>query len=169
MTDVKVAGPRPSLAPPAPFSFPSPKTSGATAWVPGDRARWTNRYRRILLASDLASVTLAVAVAHLARFGVAPEFMSGGGPSVNISYLVVSTGIWAAWMLALAVYRTRDPKIIGAGMDEYNRVVSSTVIVMGLIAMFCLAFQVDISRAYFAHAVCLMVVSSKIKKKVNKI
>ena len=152
MTDVKVAGPRPGLAPPAAFSFPSPKSSGASAWVPGDRARWNSRYRRILLAFDLVAVTLAVAVAHLARFGVEPEFMSGGGPSVNISYLVVSTGIWAAWMMALAVYRTRDPRVIGAGVDEYKRVVSSTVIVMGLIAMFCLAFQVDISRAYFALA-----------------
>ncbi len=152
MTDVKVAGPRPSLAPPAPFSFPVPQTSGASAWAPGDRARWTNKYRRILHVSDLAAVTLAVTVAHLARFGVAPEFMAGGGSGVNISYLAVSTGIWAAWLLALTVYRTRDPRIIGAGVDEYKRVISSTVIVMGLIAMFCLAFQVDISRLYFAVA-----------------
>ncbi|MDN3481479.1 sugar transferase [Arthrobacter sp. APC 3897] len=152
MTDVRVAGPRPIQAPPAPFTFPSHKSSGASALATGDRARWISRYRRILRVFDLAAVTLAVSVAHLARFGVAPEFMSGGGPAVNISYIAVSTGIWAAWLLSLAAYRTRDPRILGAGVDEYKRVISSTVILMGLIAVFCLVFQVDISRGYFALA-----------------
>ena len=152
MTDVKDAGPRLNLdlGLPANFTFPSFKSFGSAERLAGDGARWTNRYRRILLAFDLAAVTLAVAVAHLARFGVAPQYMSGG--RVNISYLAVSTGIWAAWVAALAVYRTRDARIVGTGVDEYKRVISSTVIVMGLIAVFCLAFQVDISRGYFALA-----------------
>ena len=113
--------------------------------------RSTNRYRKILLTFDVGVLTLAVAVAHLARFGTSAEYMSGGG-ALDISYLAVSVGIWVAWLTSLTVHRTRDARIAGSGADEYKRVINSTVIVMGLIAMFCLIFQVDISRGYFALA-----------------
>lgn len=152
MTEVKVAPARLDLTLREPVVFPN-----FNSFVPaGQRlasnsARWTNRYRKILLAFDLGVVTLAVLVAHLTRFGVEARYMSGSG-ALNISYAAVSAGIWAAWLMSLAVYRTRDSRIVGTGVDEYRRVVSSTVIVIGLIAVFCLAFQVDIARGYFALA-----------------
>ena len=55
-------------------------------------------------------------------------------------------------MFALGAYRTRDPRIVGIGVDEYKRVVSATVALLGVLAMLCLLFQVDIARSYFALA-----------------
>ncbi|WP_341393948.1 sugar transferase [Arthrobacter sp. G119Y2] len=153
MTEVKDAGVRlDHPRPVAPTPFPNFKTfTPAAKRLSSESLRSTNRYRKILLGFDVVVLTAAVAAAHLARFGMATEYMSGGG-ALDISYLVVSVGIWAAWLTALAVHRTRDPRIAGTGADEYKRVINSTVIVMGLIAMFCLVFQVDISRGYFAVA-----------------
>lgn len=151
MTDLKDAGLRPKRALPSTISPHAFKLAGPAGRQASDGVRWTNKYRKILHVSDLVSVTLAVTLAHLTRFGVGTEYMTGGG-RLNIPYLAVSAGIWMAWMSSLAVYRTRDARIVGSGVDEYKRVISSTVIVMGLIAVFCLTFQVDISRGYFALA-----------------
>ncbi|MCC9197988.1 sugar transferase [Arthrobacter sp. zg-Y820] len=152
MTEVKDAPARLDLTLPVPFTFPDYKSfTPVRRRLASDSVRETNRYRKILLAFDLAVVTSAVAVAHLTRFGVETQYMSGGG-NLNIPYIAVSAGIWAAWAVSLAIYRTRDARIVGTGADEYRRVTSATVVVMGLIAVFCLALQVDIARGYFALA-----------------
>lgn len=151
MTEVKDAPARLDLTLPVPVTFPNFKSFSPVRRLASDSVRGTNRYRKILLAFDLAVVTLAVAVAHLTRFGVETQYMSGGG-NLNISYIAVSVGIWAAWAASLSVYRTRDARIVGTGADEYRRVTSATVVVIGLIAVFCLALKVDIARGYFALA-----------------
>ena len=153
MTELQDSGVRLDPAPSVtPVQFPN-----FSSFRPGvqrassESLRFSGRYRKILLTFDAGVLVLAVAAAHLARFGLSAEYLTGADNL--ISYLAVSAGIWAAWMTSLALHRTRDSRFAGSGVEEYKRVISSTVIVMGLIAMFCLVFQVDISRGYFALAV----------------
>ena len=155
MTEVKDAGFRldllgPAKPKPTPVHFPEFKNfrRPAAPNVSNESRRSSKRYGRTLLAFDVAVLTAAVALAHLIRFGTAAESMPAEGR--NIPYFVVSGCIWAAWLTSLSVHRSRDVRMAGTGTDEYKRVVNATVTIMGLAAMFCLVFQLEISRGYFA-------------------
>jgi exopolysaccharide biosynthesis polyprenyl glycosylphosphotransferase len=56
------------------------------------------------------------------------------------------------WLSALAGFRTRSPRIIGTGVEEYQRVVSASFWTFGAIAMVTLLLKVDIARGYLAVA-----------------
>lgn len=116
----------------------------------GEGTRWSNKYRRILVASDVCVILAVALIAQVARFGLDEARVAVGW--LDVGYLQISVLIAAAWMFALGAYRTRDPRIVGIGVDEYKRVVSATVALLGVLAILCLLFQVDIARSYFALA-----------------
>ncbi|GAB92323.1 sugar transferase [Gordonia rhizosphera] len=104
--------------------------------------------------TDAAMVISAVFLAQWIRFGSSgePDHFGGvGGPPV----LVVSLLLIAAWLVALRVYQTLDHRIIGAGPQEYSRVVTACFSVFGLLAILVLAFRLEVSRGYFALALPL--------------
>jgi exopolysaccharide biosynthesis polyprenyl glycosylphosphotransferase len=104
----------------------------------------------VLAVSD-ASVIFSVAfAAHMPWFGLDAAPVAVGW--FDVGYLQISLLIAVAWVLALGAYRTRDPRIVGIGVDEYKRVISATVSLLGILAMVCLVFHVDIARSYFALA-----------------
>jgi exopolysaccharide biosynthesis polyprenyl glycosylphosphotransferase len=55
----------------------------------------------------------------------------------------------------LAAYRTRSPRIIGAGVEEYRRVFSATLATVGVIAVGLMIFRPDYARGYLAVALPL--------------
>jgi exopolysaccharide biosynthesis polyprenyl glycosylphosphotransferase len=112
--------------------------------------RWRNKYRRMLAVSDVFVIFAVAVVSHVARLGFGGARVTVG--SFGIGYFQMALLIAAAWMLALGAYRTRDPRIVGVGVDEYKRVVSATVALVGVLAMVCLVFQLEIARSYFALA-----------------
>jgi exopolysaccharide biosynthesis polyprenyl glycosylphosphotransferase len=135
------------------FGFPrvaTPQLLRHGARVVGAGTRWSNKYRRVLAVSD-ASVIFSVAfIAHAVRFGLNEARVAVGW--FDVGYFHVSLLIAVAWILALGAYRTRDPRIVGIGVDEYKRVISATVALLGILAMVCLVAQIDIARSYFALA-----------------
>jgi exopolysaccharide biosynthesis polyprenyl glycosylphosphotransferase len=118
--------------------------------VVGEGTRWSNKYRRMLAISDVCVIFSVTLIAQMARFGLDEARVAVGW--FDVGYLQISILIAAAWMVALRAYRTRDPRIVGIGVDEYKRVVSATVALLGVLAMLCLLFQVAIARSYFALA-----------------
>ncbi|MFE4228290.1 sugar transferase [Arthrobacter sp. NPDC056886] len=120
------------------------------ARVLGEGTRWSNRYRRLLAVSDVCVIFSVALIAQTARFGLDEARVTVGW--FDVGYFQISVLISAAWMFALGAYRTRDPRIVGIGVDEYKRVVSATVALLGILAMLCLLFHVDIARSYFALA-----------------
>lgn len=110
----------------------------------------------MLAITDVFVVSSVAVVAQVARFGLEDAHVTVG--SFGIGYFQISLLIAAAWTLTLSAYRTRDPRIVGIGVDEYKRVISATVALLGVLAMVCLVFQVDIARMYFALAFPLGVV-----------
>src|SRR5262245_4930504 len=96
------------------------------------RSVWKRRYERALRVSDVAVVSSAGALSQLLRFGSVPcrEWLI-----FHLGLLVVSTVVAVIWVLFLTIYRTRAPKILGAGLEEYQRVSAATVSAFGAIAI----------------------------------
>lgn len=141
-----------ALAPPA-FPFPDFKAARLGLWSssPREGIRWANKYRHLLVAADALVIASVTAAAHITRFGLSTaNSVAIGG--IAVGYLQVSIAIAMAWMLALGVYKSRDTRIVGVGIDEYRRVVSATAMLLGLIALGCFILDINIARGFFAIA-----------------
>ena len=60
-----------------------------------------------------------------------------------------------SWLAMLAAYRTRSPRIVGAGVEEYRRVFSATLATVGIIAVALMIFRPEYARGYLAVALPL--------------
>jgi exopolysaccharide biosynthesis polyprenyl glycosylphosphotransferase len=144
-----------TMALPAPtFMFPDFKAAKLGRVADSSRregVRWANKYRRLLIAADVLVIAAVTAAAHLTRFGLSTASVVEVG-SFRIDYLQISVAIAAAWMVALGVYKSRDTRIVGIGIDEYRRVVSATAMLLGLIALFCFVLNIGVARGFFALA-----------------
>lgn len=112
------------------------------------RAVWERQYVDRLRVTDVAIVIAAVAAAQLIRFGE----LHVGGTKTFASYTGVSIALAAIWIAFLAIFRTRSPRVIGNGAEEYRRLVSATFRLFGVVAILSLLFKVDIARLYLAIA-----------------
>ncbi len=74
----------------------------------------------------------------------------GLGGSEHLRYTLISIVLAVLWLSFLAINRTRSPRVVGSGPEEYRRVVTSTVRLFGLIAMGSLLLKFDLGRGYLA-------------------
>lgn len=111
------------------------------------RRVWEHQYIDRLRVTDLVVVVAAVALAQLIRFG---ELRTES--TAMLSYTGVSVALAGLWIAFLAIFRTRSPRVIGNGAEEYRRIVSATFRLFGLIAILSLLFKIDIARLYLAIA-----------------
>ncbi len=110
---------------------------------------WQRGYSRRLVAVDLLGVVLAVGLAQWLRFGALP----GTTPTYQYwNYTAVSLAIGVGWMLALSINRSRSPRVIGTGAEEYRRVWLATLSVFGGVAIMSMVFKLDIARGYLMIA-----------------
>lgn len=116
----------------------------------GTRWAWQTSYIRGLFWTDAVVVVLAVLLAHIVRFG--HENLLTMDPVSTLNYTLISAGLAVAWLVNLRLFRTRSRRVIGAGYDEYQRVVSSTLRLFGFIAIVALVFQLELARGYLAIA-----------------
>ena len=145
--DVRRGGP--VALPEESFVFPSFTTRRAFSGAGQPRSAaeaWNRKYSRIITAMDAVVVFGAALTGHLVWFGLTPAPLYIG--SLATTYLVVSPVVGCAWMLALHVYRSRDPRITGIGTDEYKRVINASVVLLGVLALVSVVFQFDLSRGY---------------------
>lgn len=113
---------------------------------------WHLCYSRRLMGVDLVAITVAVGAAQWLRFGSLPS----EAMAYHLRhYSVVSVLIAALWLVALTIYRTRSPRVIGSGVEEYRRIWTSTLFVFGLIAILSLLFKLDLARGYLVIALPL--------------
>src|SRR4051812_18758248 len=95
-----------------------PKTRVASTDLDFSHTPWQLGYSRRLLATDTVVLMAATLLAAVLRFGaVSDDSNSFGG--VPPLYFVGGVAIAVMWSAMLAVSRTRDPRIIGRGADEY--------------------------------------------------
>ena len=92
--------------------------------VRGRMPVWQQAYALRLIGVDVAGILLAVGLAQWLRFGGLSESVSAYR---SVDYTVVSFAIAALWLSALAINRSRSPRIIGSGAEEYRRVWLATL------------------------------------------
>jgi exopolysaccharide biosynthesis polyprenyl glycosylphosphotransferase len=72
-----------------------------------------------------------------------------------VSPQLIGVGMAVTWFVSLALFRSRDTKIVGSDNAEYQRVLNSSITVLGLLALASLYFKVDVSRLYVTEVVVI--------------
>ncbi|WP_405471747.1 sugar transferase [Paenarthrobacter ilicis] len=132
---------------------PAPSVTQPSAAVPSDRAAvpsdlsatssdkvrkpWTLVLTHSLRLADTVLVAAAVTAGMLLDTA---RNTSDAGPVVHLAIALL---LGAAWMAALEIYRTRDPKVLGIGPEEYKRVLSATVRVFGFLALLAVIVRIE--------------------------
>jgi exopolysaccharide biosynthesis polyprenyl glycosylphosphotransferase len=114
----------------------------------GGRSDWEQRYTSYLRITDAIVVCGAVLLAQYVRFGSTPAADS----LVTHFETAYSAVLAVIWLAALAGLRTRSPKHIGAGIEEYRRVTAASFWTFGVVAMAELLMKLEVSRGYLAVA-----------------
>ena len=113
-----------------------------------ERTRWQRRYVATLQITDCLVVCTAVALAQLVRFGptlTPPGYLEYYVPAFSVLFAIV-------WLVALAGFHSRSPRLIGTGIEEFRRVVAASFWTFGAIAIVTLLLKIDIARGYLAVA-----------------
>ena len=111
-------------------------------------AHWEGPYALRLLVTDVAVVTAAVMLAQYVRFGYPPVPDDSASTQLT-GFSLLFIGLWLA---ALAIFRTRSPRVVGSGIDEYRRVLSASFWTFGAVAIGTLLLRLEIARGYLAVA-----------------
>ena len=112
------------------------------------RSKWQGGHVAKLRITDFLVVLAAVSLAQFVRFG-ASSFLPSSAMYV---VPVFSLSFTMAWLLALGAFRTRSPRLVGTGVEEYRRVITASFWTFGAIAIVTLLLKIDIARGYLAVA-----------------
>ncbi|NKR46653.1 exopolysaccharide biosynthesis polyprenyl glycosylphosphotransferase [Rhodococcus hoagii] len=115
------------------------------------RSVWQRRYVAALWLLDALVVGIAVGIAQLARFGTETTVVSTAAIS-GMTYTATSVALVLLWLSMLTIHRTRSPRVIGNGAEEYRRIVVATLQLFGLVAIVSMLFHLEIARGYLAIA-----------------
>ncbi|MBL0887530.1 sugar transferase [Myceligenerans indicum] len=114
----------------------------------GAAARWQDGVTMRALVYDLLAVSLGVGLGYFLRFDRAVEvdlLEPRGG-----LYVLVSVVLVEGWLLALGLSGSRRQEVIGAGHEEYLRVVRASFGLFGIVAVACFVAKFDLARSYVA-------------------
>jgi exopolysaccharide biosynthesis polyprenyl glycosylphosphotransferase len=131
------------------------------------RKAWRSSYVRALVAGDLVVLVASFAAAQVARFGWGLEVQASANGQ-HVGYPAVGAILAVLWWLSLHVHRTRDPRIIGHGAEEYRRVAVATFRAFAVLALASVAFKLDASRLYLAIAFPLGLTGLLLVRKVAR-
>ncbi len=141
----------------APVVAPLPTVSEPSAadllpqQPPSAAPRWHQEYVRRLAVTDTVAVVVALAGAQLVRFGVqgfSVNTRALDGELSEFSYTLVSVMLGVLWLASLSLYRTRGPRMVGEGAEEYRRLADASLRLFGLVAIVALVFRMDFARGY---------------------
>ncbi|SDP25024.1 Undecaprenyl-phosphate galactose phosphotransferase, WbaP/exopolysaccharide biosynthesis polyprenyl glycosylphosphotransferase [Arthrobacter sp. ok909] len=110
---------------------------------------WRTRSSRRLGVVDAFVVVWAVVGAFIIRFGVEPDFVVAGQ---EFNYAWLSVALAVVWWSMLGAWNSRQPRVLGAGPDEYKRVAAASLWLFGLIAIVSYVLRVDTARGYVGVA-----------------
>ncbi|MDQ1589026.1 MAG: hypothetical protein QOJ77_2191 [Microbacteriaceae bacterium] len=152
---IPITGHVPALRRLRPF-WSGPSGTPRTAAAVSSERTWARHYRARLRLTDATVIVVSISGAFFARFGFDDPNARIDGQ--NTGYWSVSIVIAVAWLSALGVAHTRDSRVVGMGVTEYKRVVNSSALAFGLLAIAFVVGKVDIARGYFVLALPIGVV-----------
>ncbi|PZE86209.1 sugar transferase [Curtobacterium sp. MCBD17_032] len=106
-----------------------------------------------MAVTDVLVLVVAFAVAHAVRFPGTSFPLRSGAPGWVVAPLTV-----ALWATLLTTMRTRDPRVLGLGGDEYRRLCTAGLTTGGVLAVVAFLFDLQIARGYVAVAFPLAIV-----------
>ena len=120
------------------------------AYAAGAKAASSTRarkraYTRMLVSLDVIVITLSVLGGYLARF-------QGYPTGTGVPYIPVGVGLILLWLLAIAWNRGYDDRVLGAGADEYRRVIGASLKLAGAVAIAGYLADVTVSRGFLGIA-----------------
>lgn len=121
----------------------APAAAPASAGV-----RWETAYAFRVMVTDVIVVAAAVLLAQYVRFGQSPLDVV----DTDRRWALYSLLFALLWLSSLAIFRTRSPRLIGAGIEEYRQVVNGSFWTFGAIAIAALLLKLEPSRGYLAVA-----------------
>ncbi len=136
---------------------PATRTSRRTpprfwpALAPAISKPWDRSIRAGMALTDLALIVIALVVARVVRFGDLGATQLTVGPR-SVDYQVVGVVITILWFLTLTANDSRKRRVLGAGLEEYRRILTGTVAAFGALAMLSYLGEVTLSRLYFVVA-----------------
>ncbi|RUQ23431.1 sugar transferase [Kocuria sp. HSID16901] len=109
---------------------------------------WSTKAVKVLSATDAVAIVIAVFIAQFLRFGTDNNAILPIENDNSIGYSIISTALCLAWWIALWLGGSRDSRILGAGNDEYRKVISSSLWVFAFIAIGSYAGGIELARGY---------------------
>jgi exopolysaccharide biosynthesis polyprenyl glycosylphosphotransferase len=118
--------------------------------------------RRVVIADFSAAVVAAIA-AIVVRFGAHP----------NNRYLVLSLVLPLIWMITVRVFGGYERRFLGAGSDEFRRILNAGLSLTGALALISYAVNNELSRVYLVVSMQVIVlldllVRYKLRKHLHK-
>ncbi|MGI8692967.1 MAG: sugar transferase [Geodermatophilaceae bacterium] len=73
-------------------------------------------------------------------------------PLSGTRYSIVVLALAAAWLLTLAAHGGYRRGVFGVGLEEYKRIIKSTAMLAGAVAVVCYLGRIDVARGFLAVA-----------------
>lgn len=122
----------------------TPRTVSATRpRAPG----WVRRYRARAVVADVLSACLAGVLALFVRFGEVTPYVT--------PYVILSAALPVAWVCAIALNRAYEPRLIGLGAEEFQRVFQCGFTLTAALAIGAYVTKTDVARGYVVLAIPL--------------
>jgi exopolysaccharide biosynthesis polyprenyl glycosylphosphotransferase len=116
-------------------------------WLAGQPS-WERAYIRQLVIGDFAATAVAAVAAVIGRFGAHP----------GVRYLVLSLALPLLWLIAVHVFGGYERRFIGAGSDEFRRVLNAGLSLTTAFALISYAVNNELSRVYLIVSMLAIVV-----------
>lgn len=139
------------------LSAPEPDTT-AGPQVDAPRRLTGGSWRRTYVTALLAGDALAVVAATLAAQSMRFDGLSAATrlPGARVPYLTAAFVMVAPlWVATMAVCQVYDGRRLGAGSDEYRRILNGALRFLAAVAILSMALKVDLARAMVAMAIPL--------------
>jgi exopolysaccharide biosynthesis polyprenyl glycosylphosphotransferase len=108
--------------------------------APADVGGWVRRYLRNAAALDAAVALAAGLIALRGRYDAHGH--------VPAAYIVLTLSLPFIWLGTLALAGAYEPRFIGAGADEFRRVINAGLGLTSAIAILSYATRAEVSRSY---------------------
>ncbi len=121
---------------------------------PGLRSTQMTAHVLTIFVMDVVITIGALFLAKRVRFD-STAVIGGGSPTLPLSgtrYTVVVVCLAAAWLLTLAIRGGYRRGIFGVGLEEYKRVIGSTALLAGAVAIVCYLGRIEVARGFLAVA-----------------
>jgi exopolysaccharide biosynthesis polyprenyl glycosylphosphotransferase len=117
-------------------------------WLTGRSGAWTRTYVRRVVAADFVAGVVGAVAAVGVRFG--------GHPSNR--YLVLTTVLPLLWIAAMRLVGGYEMRFLGAGSDEFRRVLNAGVSVASVLVLVSYSVDEELSRSYLLISMSVIVV-----------